>query len=61
MRVGAQFDEQELDSRASTGMVHWEGLSELHNTGTGEHLSLGNRRDDVQRRAAALAATLACV
>ncbi len=28
--VRARLDAQELDSRASTGAVYWEGLSELH-------------------------------
>ena len=28
-RCGARLDAQELDSRASTGTVYWEGLSEL--------------------------------
>ena len=27
--VRARFDAQELDGRASTGAVYWEGLSEL--------------------------------
>lgn len=30
--VQARLDDQELDSRASTGAVYWEGLSELRDT-----------------------------
>jgi predicted secreted hydrolase len=29
--VQALLDDQELDSRSSTGAVYWEGLSELRN------------------------------
>jgi predicted secreted hydrolase len=30
--VQAVIDDQELDSRASTGAIYWEGLSDLHNS-----------------------------
>ena len=32
--VHALFDDQELDSRASTGAIYWEGLSELRRLGS---------------------------
>jgi predicted secreted hydrolase len=38
--VEALLDEQELDSRASTGTIYWEGLSELRNA-RGERVGLG--------------------
>jgi predicted secreted hydrolase len=31
--VRARLDDQELDSRASTGAIYWEGLSELLDAG----------------------------
>jgi predicted secreted hydrolase len=31
--VGAIIDNQELDSRASTGAIYWEGLSDLFDSG----------------------------
>lgn len=37
----ALLDAQELDSRASTGTVYWEGLAELLDAGTGRRLGLG--------------------
>ena len=39
-RVQALMDEQELDSRSSTGTVYWEGLSELLD-GDGRRVGLG--------------------
>ena len=39
--VQALLDDQELDSRASTGTVYWEGLSELLDAGTGQRVGLG--------------------
>ena len=38
--VRALMDAQELDSRASTGTIYWEGLSELLNAG-GRRIGLG--------------------
>ena len=38
--VNALLDDQELDSRASTGSVYWEGLSDL-NDGTGRRVGRG--------------------
>ena len=38
--IRALMDEQELDSRASTGTIYWEGLSELLNSG-GQRVGLG--------------------
>ena len=38
--VAALLDDQELDSRASTGAVYWEGLSELLDAG-GRRVGLG--------------------
>ena len=38
--VRARLDEQELDSRASTGAVYWEGLSDLHDA-TGRRVGRG--------------------
>ena len=38
--VRALFDDQELDSRASTGTVYWEGLSELQDA-HGQHRGWG--------------------
>ncbi len=38
--VNALLDDQELDSRASTGAVYWEGLSELLDEG-GRHVGRG--------------------
>ena len=38
--VVALFDDQELDSRASTGSVYWEGLSELRDA-TGRTVGRG--------------------
>jgi predicted secreted hydrolase len=29
-RVEAVFDQQELDGRASTGIIYWEGLVSVH-------------------------------
>lgn len=40
-RVRALLDAQELDSRASTGAIYWEGLSELLDAGSGQRLGLG--------------------
>ncbi|MGY0194440.1 lipocalin-like domain-containing protein [Leptothrix sp. BB-4] len=40
-RVRALFDAQELDSRASTGTVYWEGLSELLDADGGRRIGLG--------------------
>ncbi len=40
-RVRALFDAQELDSRASTGTVYWEGLSELLDADGRQRLGLG--------------------
>ena len=37
----ALLDAQELDSRASTGTVYWEGLAELLDAGTRQRLGLG--------------------
>ena len=37
----ALLDAQELDNRASTGTVYWEGLAELLDAGTGRRLGLG--------------------
>ncbi|RZS58116.1 lipocalin-like domain-containing protein [Sphaerotilus mobilis] len=39
--VRALFDAQELDSRASTGTVYWEGLSELLDADGRQRLGLG--------------------
>jgi predicted secreted hydrolase len=39
--VHALLDAQELDSRASTGAVYWEGLAELRDTDGGARLGLG--------------------
>ncbi|HNB42726.1 MAG TPA: carotenoid 1,2-hydratase [Burkholderiaceae bacterium] len=39
--VRALLDDQELDSRASTGTVYWEGLSELLEAATGRRVGLG--------------------
>jgi predicted secreted hydrolase len=39
--VQALLDDQELDSRASTGTVYWEGLSELLDAATGRRIGLG--------------------
>jgi predicted secreted hydrolase len=39
--VRALLDAQELDGRASTGSVYWEGLAELQPTGGGSRLGLG--------------------
>jgi predicted secreted hydrolase len=39
-RVRALLDAQELDSRASTGAVYWEGISELLD-GRGVRVGLG--------------------
>jgi len=39
-RVRALLDDQELDSRASTGAIYWEGLSELLDEG-GRRIGLG--------------------
>jgi predicted secreted hydrolase len=39
--VRALADDQELDSRASTGTVYWEGLSELLDAATGKRVGLG--------------------
>lgn len=39
--VQALADDQELDSRASTGTVYWEGLSELLDEATGRRVGLG--------------------
>jgi predicted secreted hydrolase len=38
--VRARFDAQELDSRASTGTVYWEGLSDLLDA-NGRHVGRG--------------------
>ena len=38
--VRALIDDQELDSRASTGAIYWEGLSELLDAG-GQRVGLG--------------------
>lgn len=40
-RVRALLDDQELDSRASTGTVYWEGLSELLDVSGQRRLGLG--------------------
>lgn len=40
-RVRARLDAQELDSRASTGSVYWEGLSELLDAATGRRVGTG--------------------
>lgn len=40
-RVQALMDAQELDSRASTGSVYWEGLSELLDDGSGQRVGRG--------------------
>lgn len=37
----ALADAQELDARASTGTVYWEGLAELLDAGTGKRIGLG--------------------
>lgn len=39
--VRALLDDQELDSRASTGTVYWEGLSELLDAATTQRVGLG--------------------
>ncbi|MED5620150.1 lipocalin-like domain-containing protein [Ideonella sp. BN130291] len=39
--VRALLDAQELDSRASTGSIYWEGLSELVDANTGRRLGQG--------------------
>ena len=39
-RVRALLHDQELDSRASTGAIYWEGLSELLDAG-GRRVGLG--------------------
>lgn len=39
--VRALADDQELDSRASTGTVYWEGLSELLDAASGRRVGLG--------------------
>lgn len=39
--VAALLDDQELDSRLSTGTVYWEGLSELRPVDGGQRLGLG--------------------
>jgi predicted secreted hydrolase len=39
--VRALQDDQELDSRASTGSIYWEGLAELRDAGSGPRLGLG--------------------
>jgi predicted secreted hydrolase len=39
--VKAVIDPQELDSRASTGTVYWEGLSTLLNASTGQRVGQG--------------------
>jgi len=39
--VSALLDAQELDSRASTGTVYWEGLSELLVPDTRRRVGLG--------------------
>ena len=38
--VKAVIDNQELDSRASTGAIYWEGLSELLDS-NGKHVGRG--------------------
>lgn len=40
-RIEAWFDDQELDSRSSTGAVYWEGLSRLTDAATGRRAGLG--------------------
>ena len=39
--LAALLDEQELDSRASTGAVYWEGLAELRDR-SGRRAGLGD-------------------
>lgn len=39
-QVHTLLDDQELDSRGSTGTVYWEGLSELQDS-TGQRVGLG--------------------
>lgn len=39
--VRAKFDAQELDSRASTGAIYWEGLSELRDADTSNVRGIG--------------------
>jgi predicted secreted hydrolase len=39
--VNALLDDQELDSRASTGAIYWEGLSDLVDPATGRRLGRG--------------------
>jgi predicted secreted hydrolase len=39
--VQALLDDQELDGRAGTGTVYWEGLSELRPAGEGRRVGLG--------------------
>ncbi|MEF7612309.1 carotenoid 1,2-hydratase [Aquincola sp. MAHUQ-54] len=39
--VRALLDAQELDSRASTGAIYWEGLSDLHEAGSGRRVGRG--------------------
>ena len=38
--VKAVIDNQELDSRVSTGAIYWEGLSELYDS-NGKRVGLG--------------------
>ncbi|MPN05722.1 hypothetical protein SDC9_152975 [bioreactor metagenome] len=41
--VHALVDDQELDSRASTGAIYWEGLCELRSIGAdGKSVRVGN-------------------
>lgn len=37
----ALLDDQEIDGRASTGTLYWEGLSELLDAGSGRRIGLG--------------------
>ncbi|MDZ4360058.1 MAG: lipocalin family protein, partial [Variovorax sp.] len=39
--VQALLDDQELDSRGSTGGVYWEGLSELRDVQQGKRVGRG--------------------
>jgi predicted secreted hydrolase len=40
-RLAALLDDQELDSRASTGAIYWEGLSALHDAASGTRVGRG--------------------
>jgi predicted secreted hydrolase len=40
-KLRALADAQELDARASSGTVYWEGLAELLDPATGKRIGLG--------------------